>query len=306
MKILVFGAGANGKACRSYIERTQDELVGFLDNDAAKQFLVDGRGNKIPVYRPEKAADIQYDQIWINNGRMEEVAEIERQLDELHIPQEKRRTLIEDLSFYTEILSGYNQYDEETDKRVAWIRNFADYAIEKGLRGNTAECGVCMGEFAYYINKYFPDKSLYLFDTFSGFDERDLTTERSLDNELFFNSIYNSKALFSAANEQVVLKRMLHPKKCILKKGYFPETTIGVEDQFCFVNLDMDLYKPMLAGLQFFYKKMCSGGVILLHDYFAAELQGVKRAVQKFEQEYGITLCKVPIGDFCSIAVIAP
>ena len=37
MKILVFGAGANGKACQAYIEKfTQDELIGFLDNDPHK------------------------------------------------------------------------------------------------------------------------------------------------------------------------------------------------------------------------------------------------------------------------------
>lgn len=99
---------------------------------------------------------------------------------------------------------------------------------------------------------------------------------------------------------------MLHPEKCVLKKGYFPETAVDVNDQFCFVNLDMDLYQPMLAGLRFFYEKMCSGGVILMHDYFHPELPGVKQAVTEFEKERGLKLCKVPIGDFCSIAVVVP
>lgn len=67
---------------------------------------------------------------------------------------------------------------------------------------------------------------------------------------------------------------------------------------------ELDLYQPMLAGLQFFYDKMVSGGVILLHDYFSKELPGVKEAVEKFEQETNRKLCKVTIGDFCSLAVI--
>ena len=43
-----------------------------------------------------------------------------------------------------------------------------------------------------------------------------------------------------------------------------------------------------------------------MHDYFHPELPGVKQAVEEFEKETQITLCKVPIGDFCSIAVIVP
>lgn len=304
MKILVFGAGANGKACKQYLAQTQDELVAFLDNDAEKHFVIDKNGNKAPVYRPEKAADLQYDQIWISNGQLPAALEMENQLKELHIPQEKVLVLIKNQALLMNILVPYNQYDEETDNRVAWLRNFAGYAAAQNLAGSVAECGVCMGEFSYYINKYFPDKSLYLFDTFSGFDEQDLCAERSLNNDRFLDGMFNNKDLFAAANEQIVLARMQHQEKCILRKGYFPETAEGIEDQFCFVNLDMDLYQPMLAGLRFFYSKMYPGGVILMHDYFHPELPGVKQAVEEFEKETQITLCKVPIGDFCSIAVI--
>lgn len=306
MKILVFGAGANGKACKQYLAQTQDELVAFLDNDAEKHFVIDKNGNKAPVYRPEKAADLQYDQIWISNGQLPAALEMENQLKELHIPQEKVLVLIKNQALLMNILVAYNQYDEETDNRVAWLRNFAGYAAAQNLAGSVAECGVCMGEFSYYINKYFPDKSLYLFDTFSGFDEQDLCAERSLNNDRFLDGMFNNKDPFAAANEQIVLARMQHQEKCILRKGYFPETAEGIEDQFCFVNLDMDLYQPMLAGLRFFYSKMCPGGVILMHDYFHPELPGVKQAVEEFEKETQITLCKVPIGDFCSIAVIVP
>lgn len=304
MKILVFGAEANGKACKQYLEQTQDELVAFLDNDAEKNFLIDKNGNKTSVYRPEKAADLQYDQIWISNGQLPAALEMENQLKELHIPQEKVLVLIKNQALLMKVLVPYNQYNEETDNRVAWLRNFAGYAAAQNLAGNVAECGVCMGEFSYYINKYFPDKSLYLFDTFSGFDEQDLCAERSLNNNSFLDGMFNNKDLFAAANEQIVLARMQLQEKCILRKGYFPETAEGIEDQFCFVNLDMDLYQPMLAGLRFFYSKMCPGGVILMHDYFHPELPGVKQAVEEFEKEMQITLCKVPIGDFCSIAVI--
>lgn len=43
-----------------------------------------------------------------------------------------------------------------------------------------------------------------------------------------------------------------------------------------------------------------------MHDYFHPELPGVKAAIEEFERERETMLCKVPIGDFCSIAVIKP
>ena len=46
---------------------------------------------------------------------------------------------------------------------------------------------------------------------------------------------------------------MKNRENCIIKEGYFPETTIGIEEIFSFVSIDVDLYEPMYAGLQFFY-----------------------------------------------------
>lgn len=307
MKLLIFGAGANGKACQAYIiSKGQDELVGFLDNAAGKTTIESVRKGDVPVYRPEEVLKLEFDLIWISNGRPHQVAEICKQLKDLNIPKSKIQVLLEDRTLLNEILSRYNQYDEQTDRRVVWLRNYAEYAGIHGFLGNVAECGVCMGEFSYYINKYFPNKQLYLFDTFEGFSERDLCMERSLKNEAFLKSVFNDQTFFTAANEQIVMMRMLHPEKCILKKGYFPDTARGLEDIFCFVNLDMDLYQPMLEGLRFFYHKMCPGGILLLHDYFHPELPGVKQAVEDFERDLGSSLHKMPIGDFCSIAITVP
>lgn len=305
MKILVFGAGANGKACLAYFEKQAAvEVIGYLDNAAQNALMEDSAGRVIPVYHPSEGVRLQYDLIFISNGCLSQVAEIKQQLFALGVPEGKIKTLLEDSQTYTAVLTAYNQYDEQTDSRVIWLRGYAQYATMHNFSGNVAECGVCMGEFSYYINKYFPDKRIYLFDTFEGFPCEDLAAERALNNAAFLTGKFNSQDIFAGASESIALARMLHPEKCVLKKGYFPETADGVDESFCFVNLDMDLYQPMLAGLKFFYEKMCEGGVILLHDYFHPELPGVKQAVEDFEQELGIRLCKVPIGDFCSIAVI--
>ena len=101
---------------------------------------------------------------------------------------------------------------------------------------------------------------------------------------------------------ELVMSKMPNPSKVIIKKGYFPETAAGLENErFCFVNLDPDLYEPILAGLEFFYPRLSRGGVILIHDYFNSAYPGSKRAVDEFCTKHNIFA--IPIGDDISIAV---
>jgi hypothetical protein len=210
---------------------------------------------------------------------------------------ERAKILIFDQYFKKSFLS-------EEDPRVRWLKDFSKYVLEKRIDGAVAECGVFVGCFAHYINKYFCDRILYLFDTFEGFNANDLEKEDSFNDPQFRNGPFgDGKVTFKGTNENYVLEKMPYKEKCIIKKGWFPETAKNLRETFCFVNLDMDLYQPMLEGLRYFYPCM-NGGVILLHDYFHHDLPGVKRAVVDFEQEIGFSLAKIPIGDGCSLAII--
>jgi len=180
--------------------------------------------------------------------------------------------------------------------RIIFLEHFA--AMRKNIEGSVAEGGVFQGDFAKEINRIFPDKKLYLFDTFEGFNEKDIVVEKRNNFSQF-----DAKHLCTT-NEQIVLAKLLHPQNAVIYKGYFPETAQGIEDKFCFVNLDFDLYAPILAGLNFFYDKMVNNGVILVHDYFNDGFKGVKAAVSDFEKTRGKPLSLLPIGDGFSVAII--
>lgn len=75
-----------------------------------------------------------------------------------------------------------------------------------------------------------------------------------------------------------------------------------MKENFCFVNLDMDLYKPTLEGLLFFYPLMVHGGIIVVHDFFSKGYEGVNAAVKEFLDENPL-LVPFPIGDNVSIAI---
>lgn len=305
MTLLIFGAGYYGMLYKKYLEQysKEDKIIGFLDNGNRDVLILSKNGDAIPIYSPEAAVGMDYDRIVVTTSNPVHIHEISEQLKELNVPLDKIEFLYKNEELRIKVIASYNMYNEE-DARVRWLRNFSIYAKEKGLTGNVAECGVFKGEFAYFINKYFSDRKLYLFDTFEGFQERDLEIERTLDNNAFLEGSFNSEKAFVSGNEKVTLERMLFKDNCIVKKGYFPETAVGIEDEFCFVNLDMDLYLPTLEGLRFYYDRMCKGGVVLIHDYYHPELPGIKQAIKDFELETKQELVKLPIGDFCSIAIV--
>ena len=180
--------------------------------------------------------------------------------------------------------------------KFQFVESFAKIVYDKGILGSVAECGVFRGEFAKEINRVFPDRALYLFDTFEGFDERDMACEQA-------GGYSNSEAnQFSITSEEIVLSKLPHRESVVVKKGYFPDTFDLADEKFCFVNLDTDLYKPILAGLNKFWPLMTTGGAILVHDYFSALHRGVKAAVDEFSAIHGISF--MPIGDYFSVAFV--
>ena len=152
-------------------------------------------------------------------------------------------------------------------------------------------------DFAKEINRVFPDRKLYLFDTFEGFPDSDLNYE--MEHNLLTNEI----GRLSNTSVEYVLSRMPNPNQCIIRKGYFPDTTKGLEEtKYAFVNIDVDLYKPIKAGLEYFWPRMVNNGYIFVHDYFSFSYAGTKKAIEEFAKENRVGF--TPIGDTLSVAFV--
>lgn len=165
----------------------------------------------------------------------------------------------------------------------------------KNIVGNVAELGVYKGKFARYINRLFPNRTLYLFDTFEGFDSRDVTTEKQ-------EGFSGGNQDFSDTSVKAVFGLMPYPDKCVAKKGFFPESANGVNDNFAFVSIDTDLYEPIYAGLKFFYPLLSKGGYIFIHDFNNNAYKGSRKAVEQFCNEENIGF--VPLPDSGGSAII--
>ena len=157
--------------------------------------------------------------------------------------------------------------------------------------------GVYRGDFAKVINEIFPERKFYLFDTFEGFPEIDLNYE--IEHGLLKNEV----GKLSNTSVEYVLNKMPYRDKCIIRKGYFPDTTEGLEnEQYAFVNIDVDLYKPIISGLEYFWPRMVENGYIIVHDYFSFSYDGARKAINEFAKKNNIGY--VPIGDTLSIAFV--
>lgn len=276
MKIVMFGAGASARMLYEKVSQ-KGEVVAFADNDGRKW------GTSlfgIPICDPRKCLlDTQYDEIIIS--AFCGLEDIRRQCLSLGVPPHK-------------IVTSYFAASKES--RIMFVKNLSALLNEYEQEADVAEAGVYRGEFAKWMNFYFPKRTLHLFDTFEGFDSRDLAMER----EHAFSE--EEAGHFCETSVDFVMEQMPYPEQCRIHKGYFPDSASGLEDRkFCFVNLDLDLYLPIYRGLHFFKNKMTSDGIILVHDYYSSGYKGSRAAVDAFLSECGLAIRKYPIGDDASV-----
>lgn len=139
------------------------------------------------------------------------------------------------------------------------------------FNGDMAEFGVYRGGSAYLIAKTVPQKTLHLFDTFTGIP--------SVDSKHDPKSL---KGMFRGSSSQKV-KEVLQGQNICIYEGIFPDTTLGVKDRkFCFVHSDADVYPSTLAACEFFYPRLTPGGILLFDDYGYIGTPGARDAVDEF------------------------
>lgn len=174
--------------------------------------------------------------------------------------------------------------------QVALTQLISNEIYQQNIEGAIAELGVWRGYNASVMNHFFPDRKLYLFDTFEGLDLRDLKEDEQLGYD---TSKYRSD--FGNTNIEVVMSKMFHKENVIVRKGWFPGSAVGLEqEKFCFVFLDANLYRPMYEGLHWFYPRLANGGYVVV-DLFNWDIYpGAKKAVYDFSREVGISYIPIP------------
>ena len=175
---------------------------------------------------------------------------------------------------FTRYLARFDLLDGlDSDRR--WmarqlIRLIAD------VPGDTAECGAYKGATSYLIALMNAAGSIrrthYVFDSFEG-----LSQPVAADGEYWTRG--------ALASSEAELRENLRDfaNDIVVCKGWIPDRFEVVKGlPFAFVHVDVDLFEPTLASLEYFYPLVSRGGVIVVDDYGSLRCPGATRAVDEF------------------------
>lgn len=194
-----------------------------------------------------------------------------------------------------EFLSVWRQFPEAT--KIIHERKFNLYNIARSLQhipGDLAECGVfrASSSFLMLAASQGTGKFLHGFDSFQGLSEpkeRDTViidrTFKWKENDLAVSETFAQNNL-SKFNGQFCLY-----------KGWIPERFNEVKDKtFSLVHIDVDLYDPTLATLEFFWPRLNPGGMIVCDDYGFESCPGAKKAMDDFFARYSLNVAHLTTG----------
>ncbi len=197
----------------------------------------------------------------------------------------------EKISYDKAMLTTKMQGGDNLSKR---FRHYALYQLvsralySTDMQGNVAECGCWQGQSAHLtaqaLKAHNFNKNFMIFDSFEGLSdlhENDQHDAKKLTEE----EIRTQKKQF-AATEEFVQGNLREFDFMSYYKGWIPDRFPEVaQEEFSFVNIDVDLYQPIKDCLEFFYPRLFEQGIIFLDDYGMSQFPGAKLAVDEFLSE---------------------
>ena len=204
--------------------------------------------------------------------------------------------------------SEYGRLFLEDEGFIAYYRRFMDpgnwhsldrkYTLNELLKvalrvdGDAAECGVYRGASSYLVCRAIAgsDRVNHLFDSFQGLSE-----PGEHDGE------YWSEGALSAS-EQDVRTNLAEFRNYRIYPGWIPDRFVEVsEHRFCFVHIDVDLYRPTKASLEFFFPRLNKGAILLMDDVGFKSCPGATRAATEFFHEREEPMIFLPTGQAFAI-----
>ncbi|MFZ2152019.1 MAG: TylF/MycF/NovP-related O-methyltransferase [Minisyncoccia bacterium] len=192
------------------------------------------------------------------------------------------------------------QIKNENEMLLGDLEAYRIYQVVKKtekIPGDIAEVGVYKGASAKLMAET-TRKTIHLFDTFEGLP--DLVEQDNLGQFRKGDCL----ALFDETKNYLEGYSNIH-----FYKGIFPATSGPIQDKkFSFVHLDVDLYKPTLDSLIFFYPRLSPGGVIISHDYRDTpefHNSGVKKAFDEFFSDKPEIVIEFLEGTQCLVVKVA-
>jgi macrocin-O-methyltransferase TylF-like protien len=187
---------------------------------------------------------------------------------------------------------------EGYDPKYFWRTHVALWcaSVALALGGDFVECGVCRGMLSSsimtYLNWNEVNRRFFLFDTFTGLDETQLT-----DEEIASGNLANFREMYKEDLYQNAVKNFAEFKNVEIVRGSVPATleTSGVGD-VAYLSIDMNNATPEIAAVNHFWDKLQPGAPILLDDYGFVRYEVQKRAFDQWAAQRGVEILALPTG----------
>lgn len=263
------------KDARQRLRRRGEQLTRL------KKRLEEYRGNSLPTEKPDS-----------NNA------------DYLQVSNKNTESLYEPrfVEAYARGINSGHKYNARSfskpgmDLFVKWRVHLACWAAwhAKHLPGSFVECGVSTGIMSLAICDYIDfnslDKDFYLFDTFCGIPEEQMSLRekpaRIATNERLYEESY-----------KLALGNFEPFPRAHLIRGKVPDTLNNVDiEEVCYLCIDMNIAEPERAAIEHFWPKLVSGAPVLLDDYAMVNHEPQKEAMDEFASKKGVKILTVPTG----------
>ncbi|KAA1259652.1 Macrocin O-methyltransferase [Rubripirellula obstinata] len=161
--------------------------------------------------------------------------------------------------------------------------------LSMGIEGDLVEFGTFRGATAYCMLNATKEKSIYLYDTFSGIPEHGVTDhERAVG---LLGSFQDTSADFVRENLSTFADR-IH-----IREGLIPDTLNQPgPTNIAMMHVDLNLVKPTLQAIQWAFPRWASGGICLLDDYLWDGYEDQRAGVERFFAEQQRSIIALPTG----------
>ena len=171
------------------------------------------------------------------------------------------------------------------------------YLHALGREGRRAECGVFLGTSSLLMCRAARTRDpghtgagMHLVDSFEGLSapvDTDRYSVPRADGRLAASRNVEP-GMFNAGAEQARLSLKEFPGVSF-HRGWIPAVFAQLpESRWSFVHIDVDLYEPSYACLEYFVPRLVDDGVIVCDDYGAPLFPGASRAWNRYCNERGI------------------
>lgn len=169
------------------------------------------------------------------------------------------------------------------------------------LQGMVAECGCFCGMSSHLMldrmktaDPDFKGLGYFIFDSFEGLSAPGAKDEIAADHPKSARLREMCRAGAFAASLETVQRGLAAFPAVEFHPGWIPQSFAGLPEQkYRFVHLDLDLYDPTLAALEYFFPRMVSGGIVVCDDY---SWPGARKAIEEFCAQSAVAFETTPEG----------